>query len=158
MSVKVTTNFAHLNGISNRAKKALVIMGEQLRQDVINSMSKGISPIQNEGRFAGYKNPAKYPANLKPARPVNLYLTGDLYSGIDYEIKGNKLIFGVLDSTQKQKAIGLTQGFSKTKDGRIIEFAAPRPFIPDESKGQRFNSKIVNNFFRILREEILKRG
>lgn len=152
---KVRTNFAGLRSVTARAKSALDRMGSQLTTDVIESMSKGVSPLFGVGRFAAYKNPQNYPAGKKASRPVDLFLSGELYASIGHRIEGKKIVFGVLDSSQEQKAIGLTQGWSKSKTGETIFFGGPRPFIPDTNIGQRFNAKIVNNLFRILRKEVL---
>ena len=85
--------------------------------DVIDEMkdliSKGISPIQGDGKFPKYKNPKRYPGNRKPKSPVNLKLTGDFLNELKFRItpesfgKGTELFFG---NDQEKKESGHRDG------------------------------------------------
>lgn len=45
-------------------------------KEMVDTIQRGISPINGAGRFERYKDPKKYPGKRKPQRPVNLTLTG----------------------------------------------------------------------------------
>lgn len=118
----------------------------EMRKEVIRLIERGISPVYGERRFIGYKNPKKYPGKIKPARPVDLKLSGDLHSGIGGVVEGGKVRFGVIDSSQHDKAIGLLDG---------KKMAGPRKFIA--GKGDKYKPQILKELKRAIIEYVKKR-
>ena len=97
-NVKVTTRWDVIEAVDGfNSPEFAQAIGDQLREEVIDSLSKGISPVQGERKFEPYKNPKSYPGKRKPSSPVNLFLSGDLYRALEARLKGNSIIFGIFD-------------------------------------------------------------
>ena len=81
-------------------------LGRLVVRESKDMISKGISPVRGHGRFERYKNKDNYPGDLKPARPVNLKLTGDMLSGYSYKRKNKTTMeTGMVNGSQKSKEI-----------------------------------------------------
>lgn len=50
----------------------------EIVEEIKRKISIGSSPVS--GRFVAYTNPKRYPGKKKPAKPVNLYLSGVMLS------------------------------------------------------------------------------
>lgn len=61
-------------------------MGELIVKEIKNDLSKGNSPVRGERRFDPYKDKEKYPGDLKPSRPVNLELTGEMLANLTSKV------------------------------------------------------------------------
>lgn len=121
--------------------------------DVIEEMksliSKGISPIQGNGKFPKYKNPARYPGKRKPRSPVNLKLTGKFLNALSHRItqedfgKGTELFFA---DKQDKKERGHREGANGQPE---------RPIMPSV-KGEKFTKIIRDLYTELYRERILE--
>lgn len=96
-------------------------------------IAKGLSPIEQQGRFPGYKDPKKYPAKVKGkfpskrTRPVNLYLSGLFLSKLTSRVSPAKgqITIGFFDSYGRK----LEQGHREGANGQ-----PSRPIIPESSE------------------------
>ena len=88
ISNKLLNNLRQLNQVV-----VTTAFAEKLGTMVVEESKKmiraGISPVKGVGRFVGYKDPEKYPGTRKPARPVNLTLTGEMVDSLSFRKEGN---------------------------------------------------------------------
>jgi hypothetical protein len=128
--------------------RAVRSAADAMREAVLKLISRGISPVFGEGRFIGYKNPKKYPGNLKPRRPVNLKFTGRLHDTIDYKVLGKKIKFGMISKRKKDidKAEGLLDGANG--------MAGPRKFVAGE--GDKYKPQIMIAIRGAIRDYVKK--
>lgn len=69
-------------------------------------IASGQSPVAGYGRFEQYKDRVKYPGDLKPARPVNLKLNGDMLDNYDYDVQGDGTVrVGMVGGDTKAREI-----------------------------------------------------
>lgn len=126
-------------------------IGNEVVKEMKEFISGGISPIQGKGRFPGYKDPKKYPANQrknyprKRARPVNLELSGDFLKSLSSKpISGGnpKIEIGYSTSESIKE-----QGHRDGANGQ-----PKRPTIPEGT--EKFNKSIEKNIIEGAREAI----
>jgi hypothetical protein len=113
-----------------------------------SDIARGQSPILGKGRFKPYKNPKKYPGKRKPARPVNLFLSGKFIKSLKFRVEkfrlGWRTFVGYLDNQLSE---------DKEKGHRIGKFGQEkRPTIP--IKKERFNTKIATAIRKIFNERV----
>lgn len=122
-------------------------MGELFVSQMRDLISKGISPIRGVGRFPGYKNPVKYPGKRKDARPVNLYLSGQMMSALGFKTKKTRDGLEVTISYQDSEAETKERGHRDGAKGQ-----PKRPTIPlgSEQIAVTIERSIVNLFKQIL--------
>ncbi len=124
-------------------------VGKAVVEGVKQMIASGQSPVEGEGRFAAYKNPLSYPGDLKPARPVNLSLTGTMLSHLGYRRNGDKIEVGILTSApRKVKTIARVHNTGERSD------IAKRQFIPE--KGQDFVVSIRLKVKELFRKRVLE--
>lgn len=130
-------------------------------QDVIDlsiarGMQSGVSPVNGFKNFTKYKNPSKYPGDLKASNKPNLYVTGKLY--------------GAYKSQPGKSPMSITMGVHKNEDPTIqviakannegTEHIPARRFIP--LKGETYKTSIILEirklFAIILGNAINKKG
>lgn len=131
-------------------------IGEELRDEMIDNLGKGISPIEERGRFPGYKNPDNYPLRVrnlfpnKRSRPVNLRLSGKFWKALKFRIRGDNRIqfrrqggpsieIGFFDRTNALKEKGHREGANSQLE---------RPIIPRSSES--FTPKLIDAVIRRL--------
>lgn len=148
------------DGLIKRASFAQVVnqqFVDKIGPLVVSEMKKliasGRSPVKGFGRFEPYKNPEKYPGDLKPHRPVNLSLTGTMLSYLSFrKSANNRLEIGILpEAPQKVKVIARVHNTGERSD------IAKRQFIPED--GEEFVPQIQNmirDFFKKRVLEVLK--
>ena len=86
--VKTTARFQILELIDKFVDGATAnAIGEAVVTEAKRMVSEGQSPVRGHGRFERYKNRQKYPGDLKPHRPVNLKLTGEMLAGLTFRQK-----------------------------------------------------------------------
>jgi hypothetical protein len=124
----------------------LVTVNEEVVDKVIlDLISKGISPVEGK-KFKSYKDKDKYPGKLKPAKPVNLYLEGDMLKTYEAKRKTDKSFeVGVMSNDEK------VQDYAKYNNSGTKHIAARR-FIP--LKGEQFSSKVRKAFRDVLRKRL----
>jgi len=115
-------------------------VGKTVKEMIISMCSRGVSPVQGQGRFTKYKDTDKYPQNVrdeypgKRKSPVNLILSGAMLEAIETFRNGNKLRLGIFNgSPQLNKAAAHNEG-----EGRMPR----RAFIPSRS-GEEFARTIM---------------
>jgi hypothetical protein len=130
-------------------------MGQMLETQSIKFMSKGISPVTGQ-KFARYKNPDKYPKNVRKTNPdkkntpVNLKLSGDLYNSYGSKKEGKlSMKFGLLNPKGK---VG-TYAPVHNRDDRGRPDIPERKFLPTKA-GELFNRTIMLEIKRLIVERI----
>ena len=122
-----------------------------VKEKMLDLISKGISPIEGQGRFPGYKNPKEgYPATVKTSfgskrpRPVNLTLSGKFLRRLIARPKGKFTVeIGFFDKYGKD----LEQGHREGTNGQL-----KRPIIPQT--GERFVNSIRLGMIKMIREAV----
>lgn len=153
MSVKVTVKADGLERIARELQSPAVNrrVGELVVDEMRDGLSKGLSPVRGVRRFAPYKDREKYPADRKPARPVNLYLSGEMLAALEPFIRGSRLYVGIRDTEQAVKAKAHQEG---TKN------MVARRFMPT-ADGEEFNVTItrkIRNLYAEILSAIIKRA
>jgi len=100
MATKV--DFRKLKKNIEKVRKELASAYQNEAYDlIIGQISKGISPVVSEGKFAQYSDSYKeaikkgrYKKFNKSIRPVNLFLSGDLYKSFFTKRIGNTVVVG----------------------------------------------------------------
>lgn len=152
--VTVTVTFSDLK---DRLEKGLKpIDGSTARKvgnDVVNEMKKlisnGTSPIEGNGKFQAYKNPAKYPGGKKSSSPVNLTLTGKFLAALTYSVESGdggsttKIFFK--GDEQEAKERGHREGANRQPK---------RPSIPSGGN-EKFVKVIREIYTKLYQERIL---
>jgi hypothetical protein len=146
-------------GVANSIGDQVIIKMKQL-------IAKGISPIENHGRFPEYKSQQqekgkskkakatlkkKYPDTVlgdfpgKRRRPVNLELSGDfLRDGLDHWIEGLKSKFQVAIGFKIKKYVNYERGHREQANGQGF-----RPIIPqDDEKFVKQIRTIINSLLK----------
>lgn len=129
---------------------------EALRDEMIESMRKGISPIDRNGRFPAYKNPTRYPDGVrdlfpnKRRRPVNLFLSGDFYKNLKFKIVGDaRFKFGSQRGPEIEVGYFDRENALKEEGHREGAGGQPkRPTIPQS--GEAFSRKIIDRITKKL--------
>lgn len=105
--VKVTTRFKIIDFIDRFMDGTTVsAIGDTIVDTAKEMISEGQSPVRGHGRFARYKDRTKYPGDLKPARPVNLNLTGEMLKGFGFKYIGNDTIqVGMISGSSDRKEV-----------------------------------------------------
>ena len=126
-------------------------LGNIVVSEMKNLIAKGISPIKGMGRFPGYKNPDKYPGDLKSKRPVNLYGFSKNHMLDSLKVKssrkgnnGCEVIIGYADEESNLKEQGHREG---------VKGQPKRPTIPTGSEeiAVSIERKIIDYIKNILR-------
>lgn len=136
--LKLRTQFVNEKLISDVQK--LVVEDEIKRQ-----MRRGVSPVRGFGRYGEYLNPTEYPGKgkqrLKPSRPVNLFLTGEMQSWLmAFKKQGNAIFVGIKKSAPKfVKIKAEANNLGTTRNG--VGAVPRRRFIPQI--GEQWNVTII---------------
>lgn len=124
---------------------------DELDREVVGEikrfMAAGTSPVRGKRRFPAYKTPEKYPANKKPSRPVNLFLSGDLYNSLK-AAKVSVLSFYIGVSSLASEKIKTYAKANNLGENGIPE----RRFIP--IRGEQFNISIMRKIKDIIARRI----
>ena len=151
MTVKVNINIDKKIRGALEQKRTKERVGNQVINDMKASLAKGISPVRGERRFPAYKDPKRYPRDLKPRRPVNLYLSGDMLAALKFKpLSGTGVSIGITDREQARKAKA-----HQTGDG-----VPKRRFVPTE-KGEEFTVTItrrLRDLYASIIYDIIKRN
>jgi hypothetical protein len=123
-------------------------IGDMLVSKSREFVAKGQSPVREVGRFPAYKDPIKYPGDLKPARPVNLELTGEYLSHLGYRRRGSTLEFGLMGMT------GKIAKMAETHEKGLHDHVARRQIVPEP--GQNFVASIATELRSLLRNRLLE--
>jgi len=112
------------------ALKANQTIKEEFKKKFLNLISKGISPIEGNGRFPAYKDKKKYPGKKKQPRPVNLKLSGRFLREFNVYIKSlNILQYGFFSQDGSQYGKDLESGHREGQNNQ-----EKRPIIPQGSE------------------------
>lgn len=125
-----------------------------IHSEILGVIDKGLSPVKGYRNFAKYKNPKKYPADLKQSNKPNLRLTGEMLS--NYKAKAqvrNELsaTLGIHDDASERSL--LLAGVHN----KGTEHIAMRRFVPDQKAGETYTAKI-NAAIRRAFEYVLSRA
>lgn len=137
-----------LRKLKNRDLKAIA---EEIIHLMLENIKKGISPITGK-RFPAYKNPKRYPGKRKPKRPVNLELTGEFLSALEFTVRSGKnptITIGFFDKENADKEKGHREGAGGQPK---------RPIIPNssESFSKKITIEITNEIADVLSRAIAK--
>jgi hypothetical protein len=155
MSFKAKVHFDKLRALNAKFKGLKSPIDQQTAKqvgiEVIAAMkdliAKGTSPIAGNGKFPAYKNPKRYPGDLKPKTPVNLELTGKFLKALRAKVYQSRSGFGTeigyLESQEHKE-----QGHREGTNGQ-----PKRPSIPSK-RGESFHDSIVKIFANIYKKKI----
>lgn len=158
--VKVSSKYRAV--MTNKLKQVVDAQFVQdMQRDVVDGEIKrliaaGVSPVDGyEGRrFAGYKDPKKYPGDKKAKRPANLELTGAMLSFYKaVRVTGRRLTLGIATAAPEDvKVRAVANNLGTTKEDGTSAIRARR-FVP--IKGETFRisvlRKIKNLYARRIR-------
>lgn len=146
------------------------VVGKSVIDEMKDMISKGISPVEGNGRFPAYLAQAKsnkakksksspggakkgYPYSVqgrfpsKRDRPVNLFLSGDFLNNLIFKtvrIKGSfSTVIGFFDELSSKKEQGHRDG---------VHGQPSRPVIPKSQEG--FAQRIQRILFQIYQERV----
>lgn len=129
------------------------IQNEVVEKQIKGLIKSGRSPVSGYGRFEAYKDPNKYPgakgSRLKPVRPVNLTLSGDMLA--EYKAARNSynsVKIGISESADfeiKQRAKANNLGLNGIPQRRFI----PQP-------GESFTISIMRTIKNLFTERLKK--
>jgi hypothetical protein len=121
-------------------------IGKAIVDETRAMIDSGLSPVRGYGRFERYKDRKKYPGKQKDARPVNLYLSGEMLDkGYGFRRKGNESIeIGMVKGSEKRKKIA---GYHNEGTDDM----AMRRFIPQE--GEEYAVRVM----RVIRDQFSQR-
>jgi hypothetical protein len=122
-------------------------VGDGVVTEMKNLITKGVSPIEGNGRFEGYKNPKKYPGKRKPKTPVNLTLSGDFLDALSYSTVQSPSGYGTKIFYQGSKENKKEEGHREGANGQ-----KKRPTIP--LNGETFAARIQRVFAEIYNKRI----
>lgn len=105
--VKVTTRFKIIEYIDRFVDGTLANqIGQTIVTEAKRNIAEGQSPVRGHGRFERYKDRKKYPGELKPQRPVNLLLTGEMLRGYGYKARPDGVVeVGMVDGSRQRKEV-----------------------------------------------------
>lgn len=166
-------NITFLNRFSNlfQSSSARELQNELntiIQTQILPTIDKGLSPVKGQRAFKKYKDPKKYPGDLKPSNKPNLNLTGKMLS--DYkayaQTRNNKLeaSMGVhTNATFRSQKLAKfrSQMLAKVHNTGSNKYVPERPFIPRQSKAEDFNAKItasIRRAFATIIKRALKQG
>ncbi len=132
-------------------------LGEAIQEESVRMMNSGISPVTGK-KFEKYKDPDKYPKNVrkhipdKRNTPVNLKLSGNLHESFGWKRSGPfGFIFGLLNPKGKADKYGKVHN----KDDLGRPDIPERKFLPTKP-GETFNRTIMLKIQRLIVERIKK--
>ncbi len=137
--------------IKNRLKKTVDekfiadMQREVVDGEIKRLIAAGVTPVRSvEGgrRFAGYKDPKKYPAKKKAKRPVSLFLTGVMLSWYKaVMISGVRVSLGIPTSAPTDvKDRAEANNIGTVNDKGEVAIAARR-FVPLD--GETFSVSVI---------------
>ncbi len=128
--VKVSVKFDMIEALDGLLDaKTVDALGSAFHEKVQGMLDQGISPVRGQRRLERYKNPESYPGNKKPKRPVNLSLSGQMRSHMDYKQKDAQTIeYGFLSGTPNE----ILELAGYHQDG--TPNMAARPLVPTKAE------------------------
>lgn len=123
--VRITSKWDIIPLVNNLVDQTTATtLGDAIVGEAKELIRNGISPVRGHGRFAAYKDRKKYPGDLKSARPVNLFLTGDMLRGFGFKLGAKNTV-----------EVGMVNGSSFAKEKAEAHNAgtrhmAQRRFVP----------------------------
>lgn len=137
----------------------IATVGQTIKNKMLAFMGVGVSPVTGK-KFEKYKNPDKYPKNVRNAypdkrtTPVNLKLSGKLWESLGWKKKGERSFeFGMINADDKVK----TYGAVHNKDDMGRPDIPERKFLPTKA-GEEFNRTIMLELKRIIVDRLKKLG
>ena len=121
-------------------------------------VAKGLSPVAGMRMFPKYKNPTRYPGDLKPSNKPNLELTGEMlswYRVTPANATDLAYFMGIKDDAPNDVKIRAKANNEGTDQG-----IPARRFIPRQ--GESYTREIVlairNAFAKVMAEALRKKG
>jgi hypothetical protein len=153
MSVKITIKTDGIKKISKELTSPRVNMkvGELIVEQMKQSIAAGLSPVRGLRRFASYKDTEVYPGGVKPNRPVNLFLSGEMLAALLPKLKGSRLYVGIQDAKQAEIAKAHQTG---------TKHMVARRFMPT-ADGEEFTvtiTRAIRNLYAKILSDIIKRS
>jgi hypothetical protein len=138
------------------------IQAQVVDGEIKRNIAAGVSPVRGFGRFGEYVNPANYPGKgkkrLKPQRPVNLFLTGNMLKWFGtFKSSATSVQVGIdrnAPSDVKVRAKANNLGTERNGVGAIPR----RRFIPQ--RGEQWNVSVmrkIKNLFAQRVKELLNK-
>lgn len=151
-TVKVTTKFQILDFIDRFVDGTTGnAIGSAVVKECRKMIAEGQSPVRGHKRFGKYKDRKKYPGKRKAARPVNLYMTGEMLDkGFGFRFKkggqrsGGTIEVGMIKGSEERKEIA---GYHHDGTPNMVQ----RRFVP--GSGEHFAVSVM----RVIRDLYGKR-
>jgi len=141
------------------------LVGETVKDMMLNLISKGISPVRGEGKFKAYaeqrlNDKTKYPKSVKKkfpgkkTRPVNLSLSGELLKKFGWWISkgarglGKTTWIGFKNPSKRTKDLLETHNEGRHKD------VPKRQILPDFSQNEELAVSINRKIVEIYRKRV----
>lgn len=142
IKIEWTSKFSDLvKGVSER--ELANELNKIVLQEILPLIDKGLSPVAGQRTFAKYKNPKKYPGDLKPSNKPNLRLTGEMLQNYRAKAQNRDGLSGTIgihkDASQRSKLLSRVHNTGENKNIPM------RPFIPKQSQGETFTAKITRS-------------
>jgi hypothetical protein len=142
--VRVSTRFDITKAVDGLITQDFVDeMGSTIKQGMLDAMAAGKSPVAGEGNFEPYADPKKYPGGRKPARPVNLKLTGRLWEAIRWYRNRDSVVIGIADPEVAKYAEAHNEG---------LGHMPKRQFLP--GPGEVFLPAILDKALALYRKSL----
>lgn len=119
----------------DQRKRAAKIAGEEALKRIKEQVAKQKSPVTGNTFAKLNKNYAKYKKKIKGHSKADLSLTGDMLTELDMDFDQDSFTIFIDDPDETQKAYNHNVGDTVKK----------RPFIPDDSKNQKFHKASVRD-------------
>ena len=165
IKAKVTLKLGTLQNLTRLLSQQSVLkpIGEAVISGVLDSVSRGVSPVRGLGRFVAYSGASdrrKYPFSVrseypnKKLRPVNLSLDGSMLSSIKSKIENDKLFVGIFGGKHELMAETHNEGTQENSKNKVPK----RKFLPT-GRGEDFIVSIqraIKDLFVKAIDDILK--
>lgn len=179
MAVKVKITSPGLKSVVANFRSPAVQAGlaKVVIQKIKEFVATGTSPVLGYGRFKPYLDKSRYPGDKKAARPVNLYLSGEMLGALTYRLTSQTTTIGIFSGKALKKAQTHNEGAQTTSKATNTgtpaqrrsaqrqesgaSGVAQRKFIPNQA-GDEFNVTIMREirayYQRTLNRSLLGRA
>ena len=135
-------------GGKDRRKDVLEEIAEYVRDEILQYVGEGNSPVSGRGRFSALsKDYRKFKKTVSSSSLPNMELYGDMLDDLEYKVVGNKIRIGWFGGEQAAKADG-HNNFSGESTLPV------RRSIPNAKDGETFKKDILRGIKDIANEAL----
>lgn len=141
--IKVTVNSKGAFRKLNKLQKELTLdkIADTTREEVLRSISSGVSPVAKSGRYERYSESYRNAIKKQYRR-----LRGKKRSPVNLKVSGNMLksIFVKVSKQAKRITLGFKSEIAGYHDNGVKENSLPQRKMLPSRRGERFNGVIQN--------------